>query len=442
MSRRSLAALIGMVLLVPVAQAQTTDHLHNTIGPRAYPGEPLTLRGAVDEALRRNLTLFALRRQHEALQHRPAQERFLAPPSVEAQIWNWPVTTLNPLNTDMYMFMIQQELPGRGKRDLRAAAAEKEVAIAAAEIPAQARDVIAEVEQAYADLALARRSIDIHVESVALLRQFADVSRVKYVAGRSSQQDVLKAIVELSRLHDDLVMHEEAAAVAAARLNTLLDRPPDAPIGPVEQPRLELSVPASSELQQLAIANHPTLKRALLEVERVEAERAVVESDAKPDFFIGGGYMLMPREAGAWTATVGMTWPNAPWSRGRVAARQAEAEAQVAAERVRVKALERGLRLAVHEAYLRVESATERVSLFRTAVLPQSAQALEVSRIAYQTERVAFMEVLDSQRALLETQLDYHRALADRELAIAELSRAVGSDLELARIGPATEGQP
>ena len=34
----------------------------------------------------------------------------------ETQIWAWPVTTLNPIRTDMYMFMAEQELPGRGKR--------------------------------------------------------------------------------------------------------------------------------------------------------------------------------------------------------------------------------------------------------------------------------------------------------------------------------------
>ncbi|MGE0447256.1 MAG: TolC family protein [Vicinamibacterales bacterium] len=442
MVRRSLAAVIGIVLLASGAHAQTTDHLHNTVGPRVYPGEPLSLRGAVDEALRRNLTLTALQRQRETLLHRPAQERSLMPPSLEAQIWQWPITTANPLNTDMYMFMIQQELPGRGKRALRAAVAETEAAIAAAEIPARAREVAADVERAYADLALARRSIDIHVESVALLRQFADVSAVKYAAGRSSQQDVLKAIVELSRLHEDLVIHEEAAAVAAARLNTLLDRPPDALIGPVDQPRQDVSLPASRDLQQMAIDNHPALTVALLEVQRAEAERAVVERDAKPDFFVGGGYMLMPREAGAWTASAGMTWPNAPWSRRRVAARQAEAQAQVAAERARLEELERALRLAVHEAYLRVQSADERVSLFRTTVLPQSVQALEISRVAYQTERVGFMEVLDSQRALLETQLSYHRALADRELAVAELFRSVGRDLSLARTDSLLERQP
>jgi outer membrane protein, heavy metal efflux system len=420
---------VGIVLSGAAASTQTSDHLHDAVERRVYDGAPLTLRGAVDEALERNLTLVALRKQFEAARRRPAQERFLMPPSFEAQIWQWPLTTVNPLNTNMYMFTIQQELPGRGKRDLRAAVAEQEAQIASAEIAMRAREVIQEVERAYADLTLARKAIDIHLASVGLLRQFADLSTVKYAAGRSPQQDVLKVIVELSTLHEDLVLHEETAATAAARLNTLLDREPQAPIGPVDEPREIVALPASEELQRLAITRQPALQAAQLGVGRAQAALAVIDRDYRPDFFIGGGYMLMPREAGAWTANVGMTWPNAPWSRGRLDAQKAEAIANVDAAGAQVRVVERQIRLAVHEAYVRVQAASQRASLLRTTIIPQSQQALDISRVTYQSDRGDFLSVIDNQRMLLDSQLNYHRALTDRELALADMARAIGADI-------------
>lgn len=421
--------VLGALLGVGTARAQSPEHLHGVIGRRVYEGPPLTLQGAIDEALQRNPTLMALRRQFEAAQLRPAQERFLMPPSFEAQIWQWPVTTANPLNANMYMFTIKQELPGRGKRELRAALAQKEAELASVDIAMRAREVVQDVGRAYADLALARKAIDIHLETVGLLRQFADVSTVKYAAGRSSQQDVLKAIVELSRIHEELVMHEETAAAAAARLNTLLDRNPAAPIGMVAEPRARIALPASEELQRLALAAQPELQAAQLATERAQAALAVVNRDYKPDFFVGGGYMLMPREAGAWTASVGITWPNAPWSRGRLDAQRAEAAANIAAAAARARAVEREIRLAVHDAYIRVQAATQRASLLRTTIVPQSQQTMEVSRVAYQADRVDFLSVLDSQRALLDARLDYYRALTERELALADLSRAAGAEV-------------
>ena len=68
------------------------------------------------------------------LRHRPAQALALAPPSFEAQIWQWPFNTLNPANTNMYMFTVGQTLPEPGKRALRAAAAEKNTEVARAAI--------------------------------------------------------------------------------------------------------------------------------------------------------------------------------------------------------------------------------------------------------------------------------------------------------------------
>jgi outer membrane protein, heavy metal efflux system len=422
-----------------VVIAQSPDHLHGTVVRRVYEGAPLSLTGAIDEALARNPTLVALQKRFETARHRPAQERFLMPPTFEAQIWQWPIDTVNPLNTNMYMFTMQQAIPGRGKRELRAAVAEKDVELASSEIAVRARDVVKEVTRTYADLAVARRGIDIHLGSVGLLRQFADASTIKYAAGRSPQQDVLKAVVELSRLHEDLVTHEETAATASARLNTLLDRDPQIPIGPLDEPREELTLPASEELQRLAIDRQPDLRLAQLGVERAQASLAVVNRDDKPDFFVGGGYMLMPRQAGAWTASAGMTWPNAPWSRGRLDARRVEATAEIEATSATARVVERQIRLAVHEAYIRVNAAAQRAALLRTTLLPQSEQTLELSRVAYQTDRVDFLALIDNQRALLDAQLSYYRALSDRELALADLARAVGT--EIPALQPAVEGR-
>src|SRR6266487_1666026 len=91
---------------------------------------PLSLADALREALEKNPELSALRQDVTVVRQRPRQERFLAPPMAEAQVWQWPVNTLNPTNVGMYMFMVTQELPGRGKRELRAAVAEKDVALA------------------------------------------------------------------------------------------------------------------------------------------------------------------------------------------------------------------------------------------------------------------------------------------------------------------------
>ena len=125
----------------------------------------------LQEAAQKNSELVALQRQIEVMRHRPAQERALNPPRAEAQIWQWPINSINPANTSMYMFTVSQEFPGRGKRDLRAAVAEKDIALAENDVTVRARQIVNEIKQAYATLFIARKAIDVHLESVDLLRR-------------------------------------------------------------------------------------------------------------------------------------------------------------------------------------------------------------------------------------------------------------------------------
>src|SRR5581483_1334426 len=292
-------------------------------------GAPVTLSSLLREALDKNPDHQALRREVDVLRQRPAGERALAPPAVEAPVWQWPLDTLNPPNANMYMFMVSQDLPGRRKRDLRAAVAEKDVALAASDVAVRTAQVVDDIKQAYASLFVARKAIDIRLAGVDLLRQIADAAQAKYAAGRISQQDVLKPLVELSKLHADIVVLDEQARLAAARINALIDRPPEAPIGPLAEPQEQVRLPPAAALQQLAIHRRPELQSARLAVERAEAELAAAVREYEPDFSVQGGYMLTPGMTDAWMGRIAVTWPRAPWSRGRIDAKVAEQRAAV-----------------------------------------------------------------------------------------------------------------
>lgn len=436
-----LVALLPFILIVsgfgtaaaaerdPTQDPSTVQPPALAVPQRTAEGQRLTLDAALTGALANNPELIVLRRQFEVARERPAQERFLAAPTFEAQIWQWPINTLNPTNTNMYMFMFGQDIPGPGKRRLREAVVQKDVELAEIDIAVRARDVVDRVKRAYAELFLARKAIEIHHASVDLLRQLADVAQAKYTTGRISQQDVLKAVVELSRVHDHLITLDEQAQLAEAQLNTLLDRQPGAAVGPLADPHERVLLPSADTLQQLAVEHQPELTMARLGADRADAQLAVVNREYKPDFFAMGGYMLMPNDRDAWMAKVGITWPTAPWSRGRLDAQRAEATAEIAAAKARVRAVENALRLAVQQAYVRVKSAEQRAALLRTTIVPQSEQTLEVSRVAYQTDRVEFLAIIDNERVRLDAHLDYYRALSDLEQALADLERTVGTDI-------------
>jgi outer membrane protein TolC len=188
-------------------------------------------------------------------------------------------------------------------------------------------------------------------------------------------------------------------------------------------------IPLAGQLESLAVTHQPQLRIARRQTARAEAELAVARQDYQPDYSVQAGYMLMPHQTDAVMARVGITWPNAPWARGKLDARVREMTAGVDAAKARERALENATRLSVREAYINVKAAEQRAALLRTTIIPQADQALGVSRAAYRSDRIDFLPLLDNERSLLDAQLGYYRALAEFDQALASLERAVGADL-------------
>jgi outer membrane protein TolC len=341
-----------------------------------------------------------------------------------AQIWGWPVTTLNPARTDMYMLMGEQELPGRGKRAARTLVAERDADISRQQIAVRANQILSDLRQAYIDLAFTRETFALYSRQADLLQDLTETATLRYAAGEGAQYHTVVAIVEVARVERDRIAAEELAQAAEATLNTLLGRPPSQPVEPLEP---SVSTLTAEEAEQRALARHPDVAMVAAAVAREEAELARLRGERRPDFVVGGGYMLMPGDAGAWTARAGMTWPNAPWARGRLNASIDVQARRVTAARGRGEVIAAQLREAIRQAVVRLEAAERQVRLIETTVLPQIEHAFELTRLEYAAGEGAFTDMLDTRRTLIATQLEYLQARADVARARADLETAAGA---------------
>jgi outer membrane protein TolC len=408
-------------------------------GSASLAEEPraLTPASAVREALSGNLELAALAREYEAALGVPAQERFLGAPMVETQIWGWPVTAVNPARTEMYMFMAEQELPGRGKRAARALVGEREAEVARLRIAARANEILDEVRQTYVELAVARATLPLFDEQALVVRDAAGAATLRYAAGHAGQHDTVRSLVELSRIDWERLEWQSRARQAETRLNTLLGRPVDrpiedlAPLPPGEE---------GADAEPIAVERHPVVAMARAEVAREQAELARLRGERRPDFVVGGGYMLQPGGLGAWTAKAGLSWPDAPWSRGAIGAAIETQTRRVNAAQARLDAAGAAVRRDVQEARVRLEAARRRALLVQTTVLPHVEHALEVARVAYSANRGEFADVIDSQRLLLSARMESAAAQGEVVKALFALERASGGAAPA--VGPAPNAAP
>jgi outer membrane protein TolC len=77
-----------------------------------------------------------------------------------------------------------------------------------------------------------------------------------------------------------------------------------------------------------------------------------------------------------------------------------------------------------------MRNAEKLVALYRDAVLPKAEQALASSRQAYAAGQIAFVELIDSQRTLLDVRLMIAQARIEREKRLAEFEALAGIDVE------------
>ena len=113
---------------------------------------------------------------------------------------------------------------------------------------------------------------------------------------------------------------------------------------------------------------------------------------------------------------------------GRVEARVRDQRAKLASAQERFRKLDLQIRLDVETALLNVNSSWERTEAIKKAI-EQAQESFRIERQKYDLGKGAIVDVLDAQSALLDSQTNYDRALADYNIALAQLRLAIGGEL-------------
>jgi cobalt-zinc-cadmium efflux system outer membrane protein len=391
---------------------------------------PLTLAELEAAALANNAEIRASARQVAVAEARKGSAGALDDPTFMYRGWGTPLAKPWDLNQTQHMFMFSQSLPGGGKRQLRAGLAEGDVEVAKAQLETRKRDVLAQVRRSFYELLRNQDELRFHDEQVELAHQGLESARIKYVVGKVPQQDMLKAQIALTRLVEHLVMLQQDSDLARARLNTLLGRDPGEPLEVLGAYTPPARPPGLIDLEKLALENRPELTAIAAAVRQDETRTQLAEKSLKPDYTLSGGYMLMPdgsRYRNTYMAEVSVTLP---WlNRGRHDAEIAEANAMVTARKADYESQRAAVFAEIQESLVRARVAQQLVVLYRDTLRPQTRAVLKATVAAYQADRTDFLNVLDSQNTTLDVELGYIKAASELETRLADLERAVGTQL-------------
>jgi len=393
------------------------------------PRDRLVLPELIQEVLARNPELVAARKQWEAATSRIAQVRSLDDPTLFVDLFNVP-RTFNVTQTQNSIFGLSQNLPFPGKLGLKGEVASRSADMTEQVVHAKERELVTRLKQAYYDLFLTQKTIQIHHEQVELLRQFFEIANAKFRAGKGSQADVLKAQVELSLLQQQLPVLEQRRKTAAAMLNTLLDRDPSSPLGLAQEPSQSPIERPLDDLHSLALNDRPELKAAELDVQRSEQSHALAERQYYPDFNVSFRRFQNFQANDGFGAYVAMSIPFAFWTKPKYDAGVQEAAAAVSVAQAQQHTLENLTKFQVNDLLAKFRATDQVAMLYRTTILPQAEQSLESARVGYRVGKGSFLDLIDAQRTWRGFQHEYFKAIVDRQNRLAELEQVVGVTLD------------
>jgi len=395
----------------------------------------LTLGQAIELALTGNPGLAEIRARAEAMAAVPSQEGTLPDPTLKFGALYLPTSSFN-LHQDDFTMMevgVSQEIPFPGKLGLREKIAEQE-ALAAADSVDEARlRLVREVKQSWWRLFYYDRALNLLDESEHFFQQLIDIAQAKYKVGKGSQQDVLLAQLELSKLKDEKLNLVIMRHSQNARINALLDRAAETSVQIPAEAEFKLPVIVEPALQDKALHIRPLFAQHRKMLDAGLAKVDLAEKGFYPDFTVGAYYDARQ---------------NTPsgQSRSDFASVQLSINVPIYANRKQAKAVDQRqsellqAQYALHDDHRKIQAeiaakaaeyqqTKEKLLLLEHEIIPQAQLAVNSLLAGYQVSQTDFTDLLRTQLSFFQYQTQYWQALTNTQQILAELSAEVGEEL-------------
>jgi cobalt-zinc-cadmium efflux system outer membrane protein len=318
---------------------------------------------------------------------------------------------------------LSQPIELGGKRRARIALAQESVAIARSELAARRREIRSDVIAGYYAVQVAQERQQLARALIELARRSVDVAARRVAAGKISPIDETRARLAAVDASTELNQASGELAIARTTLAALIGQAADS---------IALAASHADQLPEVkplalmlgAVDDAAPVQRARGQLAAQVAQTAVERAARIPDLTVTVGSQR-DDGPGRRQAVLGLSIPLPLFNRnqGGIAAalrRTDQAQEELAAARV---AAASGLA----NAHTRYEVARSESMLLARDVLPNASAAYALTLKGFEYGKFSFLEVLDAQRTLFQSQVRHWNALREGWRAYAEIERLSGA---------------
>ncbi len=322
-----------------------------------------------------------------------------------------------------------QDLPFPGKLKLRGEIAQRNAEVMQQQYESVRRSVLAEVKADYFRLAYLSKTLGLIQSDGLLLDELEEAADARYRSGAGTQQEVIAAQLEQTKLLRDVTMHHLDVDQAQARMKEALNRSQAAP-GVVPDEISEAPLPYSfEELLNAAKAHNPDIAGAEKMIDRQKAQVDLAKKDFYPDFNLQYAWQRTdPSQFPAYyVLTFGVRVPI--YHNRKQKPEVAQAEAELESSRSQYEAQTQQVAIELRNAYDTAQRAASLLEIYRGGLLPQARASFQAGLAAYQNNRQDYQATVLAFRDLLQLDQGYWQSLADHETALARLEELTGLSL-------------
>lgn len=408
-----LGLLLGLALVSPL-QAQT-----------------MTLSDAIERAIEKDPWLTASTHKQASMEAMSQGATALPDPRFSVGMMNLPTDTFNYNQEGMtqLQFGVSQMIPRGDSLELQSQKYQQLGELKPLERQQRRAQVTLTVSQLWLDALKATLSIQLIEDNRILFEQLSDVVRSSYSStfGRTRQQDLVRAVLELDQLDERLVQLQQQNVVARQKLKEwvqpklgdkiVLDH--TMPIL-VDRPNL-----APDHLQQ-QLMKHPEIKRIDQSIEIAKTDVGLAQQKYEPEWMVNASYGVRGSDpmgndrADLFSFAVSVDVPI--FSRKRQ-------DAQVSAETYAMESIRTERLLALRTLMARYQTLSaeidrldERLYLYQNRLLPGLNQSAEAAISAYTADDGSFAEVVQARISELNAKLAQLNIRLERGKKIAELN--------------------
>ncbi len=391
--------------------------------------ETMSRIDAIRLVVEHNPQVEAARHAYEAARAQARQAGALPDPELEVEFEEVPALgSLGDYGERTIELSQRVELPLKWWHRLQAGRQHAE-AIRLAVFERTKLDISLQAKQAYDRIALQKSLLHHARQDLGLAQSILRQANIRFEAGDVPQLDVMRASVEVGRATNRLTAAKNDLSVAKTALNALLARPLQTPFAIADSLVYQPVETNLDPLTSAALKQRPDLAGTEMQLKALQSQQAAATAAYWPDLNVGLGRQRRHgvHEEDSWQVRFGLEVPLWAFSRQRGERTEAKAEAaKVAAERdaVRYQVL-----LETEQAYLDLKTAEEQVALFQGQILPEAKRAFEVAGRSYDEGKLTYLELLETQRTWIETQIEYAHALFAYRAATAALEWAIAGPL-------------